>query len=650
MEKTKQLGSQLGMERIEKLMHELNDLQDKIPVIHIGGTNGKGSVGAMLSSVLAEAGYRVGWFNTPDVFSYEEEWRIDGEPIACGRLAQVLSRVKDACDRLTKQGLPHPTRFEVETAAAFVWFSEEDCDIILLEVGMGGEGDATNVVRRPLVTVLTSIGMDHTQFLGDTLPEIARVKAGIIKPGTPVVSVRQAPEVMDVIRERCESAGAPLFISEGESSPRLHYSNGELTFIRNGEEITLGLRGLFQIENAECALKVLEVLSGQDASDRQRFEISDDAISRGMATVRWPGRYERIDKTGDRDGSGPVILLDGAHNESAAIRLRESLDRDFPNRRILYIMGVLADKDHSAMAKAMFRPGDLVYTVTPSDPRALPAKDLAGKLREKNIDAVPCESMRDAAACARAEAGADDVILAFGSLSYLREVREAFRKKYRYILWDMDGTIVDTYEGVSRSLKPALERYGINTEKMDYYNFIGPPLRVSLPKYAGVPKEHLEEVIDVFHERYQTIGVYECSLFPGVREAFIALHDAGYIQMIASSKPEEQCKGILKKFELADLLDDVVGASLDGRIDTKMEVLEEAFRRIGEADPQFRKDEVVLIGDTKYDADGAVEAGIDCIGVAYGFGGKEELKEHGAAVIFDDLDALTEEFLNLHCS
>ncbi len=214
----------------------------------------------------------------------------------------------------------------------------------------------------------------------------------------------------------------------------------------------------------------------------------------------------------------------------------------------------------------------------------------------------------------------------------------------------MDGTIVDTYEGVSRSLQPAFERYGIKTEGMDYYNFIGPPLRFSLPKYAGVPKEHLEEVIDVFHQRYQTVGVFECSLFPGVREAFIALRDAGYIQMIASSKPEEQCKGILEKFKLADLLDDVVGASFDGRIDTKMEVLNEAFRRIGEADPQFHKDEVVLIGDTKYDADGAAQAGIDCIGVAYGFGGRKELAEHGAKVIFDDLDALTKEFLNWHCS
>ncbi len=216
--------------------------------------------------------------------------------------------------------------------------------------------------------------------------------------------------------------------------------------------------------------------------------------------------------------------------------------------------------------------------------------------------------------------------------------------KYQYILWDMDGTISNTYEGVSRSLMPAFEQYGIEWEG-DYSCFIGPPMRESLPQYAGVPADLVEDVIAKFRERYNPIGVYECALFPGVPEALEAFKNAGAVQAVASSKPEERCREILQRFELTELFDDVVGASMDGRIDTKLEVLEEAFRRFRERDPRFAKEDCVLIGDTKYDADGAREAGIDCIGVGYGFGTTEELLEHGAGRVYESLAALTEELL-----
>ncbi len=215
-------------------------------------------------------------------------------------------------------------------------------------------------------------------------------------------------------------------------------------------------------------------------------------------------------------------------------------------------------------------------------------------------------------------------------------------KKYQYILWDMDGTISNTYEGVSRSLMQAFERYGIEWEG-DYSCFIGPPMRESLPQYAGVPEDLVEDVIAKFRERYNPIGVYECELFPGVRETLEAFQNAGTVQVIASSKPEERCREIVRQFELTDLFNDVVGASMDGRIDTKIEVLDEAFRRFRERDPHFAKEDCVLIGDTKYDADGAREAGIDCIGVGYGFGTTEEMLEHGAIKVYEDLAELVEE-------
>ena len=211
-------------------------------------------------------------------------------------------------------------------------------------------------------------------------------------------------------------------------------------------------------------------------------------------------------------------------------------------------------------------------------------------------------------------------------------------KKYKYILWDLDGTIINSYEGVSKSVQYALEYYGIHLEGKDILRrFIGPPLRDSFPKYAHLPEEHVEAAVARYRERYNPIGVYECELFPDVRETLQAMRDAGFVQALSSSKPEERCREILEKFCLTGYLDEVVGASMDGRIDSKIQVLQETFRRLGSG---FRREDAVLIGDTKYDADGAAQAGIDCIGVSYGFGTRKELVEHGAIAVYDSLPAL----------
>lgn len=224
-------------------------------------------------------------------------------------------------------------------------------------------------------------------------------------------------------------------------------------------------------------------------------------------------------------------------------------------------------------------------------------------------------------------------------------------KKYRYIFWDLDGTIVNTYEGVSKSVQYALEPYGKRIEGEDNLRrFIGPPLRESFPKYAGIPQEQVEEAVARFRERYNPIGVFECELFPGVRETMERFREAGLVQVLTSSKIEERCRDILNKFELTGYLDEIVGASPDGRIDSKIEVLHEAFQRLSVSYPkkgvsdftQFRKEDTVLIGDTMFDAEGACEVGIDCIGVSYGFGTREELEAHGAIAVFDDLQALAD--------
>ncbi len=438
LEETKSYGSQLGLDNIRNLMNELDNVQDKVPLVHIGGTNGKGSVGAMLSAVLVESGYRVGRFDTPDVFSYEEEFLLNGEPIQPERLAELFGEVKSACQRLVHRGLPHPTRFEVETAAAFLWFYEEKCDLALVEVGMGGATDATNVISHPLLSVLTSISRDHMQFLGDTLAEIAGMKAGIIKPACPVVTMDQPEEVMEVLRRHCEQKQARLH-SLGDKEERLSRDafGGEKGFPLVSD-LSLGLRGSFQRENASCALTALRLL--QEKYPR----ITANTITAGLQGCRWPGRFEQICQH-------PEVFLDGAHNIDAARKLKDTIQEEFAGRSVIYIMGVLADKEYEGMIDRMFVPGDLVFAVTPDNPRALPAEKLAGVLKAHGVEAFSCASATEAARAALDAAKAlseqnksvehvaediqlpgdetdnlDAVIVAFGSLFYLKSMREAF--------------------------------------------------------------------------------------------------------------------------------------------------------------------------------------------------------------------------------
>lgn len=445
LEETKKYGSQLGLTSIQNLMAELGNIQDEIPLVHIGGTNGKGSVGAMLSQVLTEAGYRVGRFCTPDVFVYEDEFQMNGINIEKGRLAQLFTRVKAACEKLVAQGKAHPTRFEVETAAAFLWFYEEKCDIALLEVGMGGATDATNLIRKPLVSVLTSISMDHIRFLGNSLAEIATVKSGIIKSQVPIVTMQQKPEAMEVIKRKAEEMQAELFLADATQVQNVTQIGGRYAFewktpmnsnkvciaadtvknnIRKDESasdspcitVNLSLCGAFQVENAVCVLNILHILQ------KKYPKITETVIQQGLSHTTWHGRMEQI-------GTEPDFYLDGAHNEDAVRKLRKTLDDGFSERRIVYIMGVLADKDYEKMIAMMFQPGDHVYTVTPKNPRALDGKELEKQLLRQNIHAQYCENIQDAVLYALRDAQKEDMILAFGSLSYLRDVCNTYESE-----------------------------------------------------------------------------------------------------------------------------------------------------------------------------------------------------------------------------
>lgn len=419
IEQTKQYGSILGLTSIRNLMSELGNVQDSLPIIHLAGTNGKGSVGAMLESVLRQSGYHVGRYTSPAVFAYEEIYQIDGRMIAPEDFAEMATIVQTACEKMVAQGQPHPTAFEVETAIAFCYFAEKKCDLILLETGMGGSTDATNLITHPICSVITSISMDHMAFLGNTLTEIATVKAGIIKNGCPVAAAWQTPEVEHVLRIQVDKMNAPLAFAERDKVSDVHYDSTELRFSYRGfGNVKLSLSGSYQIANAACALETVGLL-------RQKgYVIPDDKVRKGLQNARWQGRFETIH-------TKPLCIIDGAHNEEAALLLRESVENCFTNRRITYIIGVLEDKEHEKMLKIMLPPAERVYTVTPDNVRALPAEQLAKEAAKYHAHVKAVDTVEEAVRMACMDAGEDGVVLAFGSLSYLAEVKRAVTKVCR---------------------------------------------------------------------------------------------------------------------------------------------------------------------------------------------------------------------------
>ena len=409
---TKKYGSILGLESIRNLMQELGNVQEQLHIIHVAGTNGKGSVCAFLSAALTEAGYRVGRYNSPAVFERREVFRIGETMISKEEYAAVFERVQKACEALIKRGCSHPTVFEVETAAAFLWFYEKKCDLVLLETGMGGETDATNLITHPVCSVLTSIGMDHMQYLGNTIEEIAKVKAGIIKKGCPVVALKQGDSVCEVIKNKAEECGSrcvlvevPQYMQEapiwGTTLQDVHYGS-----------VHTALGGIWQRENLSLALAVLKLL------EESGYPITKEAVQSGIAKTIWHGRYEVLQ-------TEPLFIIDGAHNPIAAKRLKETIEKDFTNREIIYIIGVLADKEHEKMLRLLLPGAKAVFTVTPDSPRALDGEILAKEARKyaDNIWHVP--DIGKAVKMAKETAKESDVILAVGSLSYLKEVKKA---------------------------------------------------------------------------------------------------------------------------------------------------------------------------------------------------------------------------------
>ena len=405
-------GSVLGLDTIRGLLRELGNPQDDLKFIHIAGTNGKGSVLAYTSTILSEAGYRIGRYVSPTVVSYLERIQTDGEWIPEERFAYLTEKVRDAIARMEAAGEHSPTVFEAETAIAFLYFKEMDCDLVVLEAGLGGELDATNIVKNTVCAVFVSISLDHIGVIGNTLEEIAENKAGIIKPGCAVISAEQKKSVREVLRSRAESMGLE-FAEAGQAQVSSEDFRGIRFSYKEFGDLYSPLAGKCQTVNAAAALETVRALR------RMGYRISDEDVRRGIRKTVWPGRLTCVLEH-------PLLLLDGAHNEEAALRLRESMECYFPGRRLICIMGVFRDKEYEKIADIMCPLASSVHTVSlPDRKRTLTAEELAQTVRRRCPHVRAEESVEKAVEEALAEAGSEDVVLAFGSLSYLGQVKEA---------------------------------------------------------------------------------------------------------------------------------------------------------------------------------------------------------------------------------
>lgn len=406
-------GSVLGLENMINLLEKLGNPQEKLKVIHVAGTNGKGSTIAFLSQILLEAGYRVGKYISPVVFDYMEKYQIDNINISEEDFALAATKVRQAAEEMASEGKGLPTIFEIETAMAFEYLSYKGCDIAIIETGMGGDTDATNVCSRVLASIIVSISLDHMQFLGDTLEEVAAHKAGIIKEGCPVVIYEQSEQVINIVVNRGKKLNAPVYIAKThgmEKEPFDYISNDGTTY----EGVTTGLKGTWQVKNACVAIEAIEVLK------KQGYSIPKAAVINGLKNTVWPGRFETISRE-------PHIVIDGAHNPGAAGELRKTLDIYYNDAKIIYIMGVLADKDFTEVISIMAGRAEKIITVTPNNVRALHGAKLAEAVKEVNSNVVFAQSVEEAVEEAIKEYNklqGEKLILAFGSLSYLNKLKE----------------------------------------------------------------------------------------------------------------------------------------------------------------------------------------------------------------------------------
>ena len=402
-------GSIPGLGRTRNLLDLMGNPQKKLKYVHIAGTNGKGSTAAMTASVLQQAGYRVGLYTSPYIYRFNERMQIDGEPISDSELAEITAWVKPKAESMEES----PTEFELVSCIAFAYFMRNACDIVVLEVGMGGALDSTNVIDCPEVAVITNIGLDHTDVLGKTVEEIALTKSGIFKAGCDAVVYRGKPSVEAVFEQVCAEKNIPLTKANFEGiTLRSHGLSGQVFDCGERKELALPLLGDHQLHNAATVLSVLDRLIARG------WKISEEHIREGLRTVSWPGRFDVMQQD-------PLFIIDGGHNPQCIEALVKNIEDYLADRRVIVLTGVLADKDYADMYKPVMPLVSEFVCITPPNPRKLDAKLLAQYLSEVGAKATACDSIEAGVATAIEKAGKDGVVLSFGSLYSIGAIRDA---------------------------------------------------------------------------------------------------------------------------------------------------------------------------------------------------------------------------------
>ena len=399
-----------GFEHAKVLLKKMGNPEKKLKFVHIGGTNGKGSTASMLASIMQKAGYRTGLYTSPYIYCFNERMQINGEQISDEELAEVTKYVKGIVDNMPIG----PSEFALVCCIAFEYFARNHCDIVILEVGMGGENDSTNVIECPEVAVLTNIGLDHTEYLGNTLEEIAKTKAGILKEKGYAVVYPSTPSVEQVLKDVCCDRKVKLQIVDfAKIDLKQQDLKGQIFSYKDRGNLQLSLLGKHQLNNAAVVLDTIDVLV------RNGWSISEDAIAVGLRETKWPGRFEVL-------GTQPIFVIDGGHNPQCIEALATNITTYMNDRKVIALTGVLQDKDYKEMYQPIMPYIEEFVCITPPTPRKLESKDLAKWLQKEGAKAVACESIEEGVRLAVELAGNRGAVVCFGSLYSIADIKTSF--------------------------------------------------------------------------------------------------------------------------------------------------------------------------------------------------------------------------------
>lgn len=408
-----------GLSGIKELLRRLGNPQETLKFIHIAGTNGKGSTLGFVSTILTENGYKVGRYVSPTIFDYRERFQIQGKSVSKAEVGRLMEMVAVHADAMEKEKFAHPTPFEIETAMAFLFFANKKCDFVVLETGMGGTLDATNIIENTLVAVITGISRDHMGFLGDSIEEIATHKAGIIKKNAMVVSAHQEESVKQILEDTAKEMEVSklVFVDSREMKEEKYSLKRTIFSYKNMKKIEISLLGTYQVKNAALALEVIGCLK------EMGYQFKEEKIRNGLYKTQWPARFQMIDQK-------PMFFVDGAHNAGAAKELRKSIQFYFTNKKIIYIIGVFRDKEYKQVIEETCDLAHHIITVAKKgSARALPALELAQAVAGVNSMVTVADSVEEGVEIAYLLADKESVIIAFGSLAYLGDCIYAVKNR-----------------------------------------------------------------------------------------------------------------------------------------------------------------------------------------------------------------------------